>query len=52
MIKLEVAQLIKDAFEEGYASYASPCESYNTVTEAWNESSAKEVHDYLINGDK
>lgn len=40
-------QRIKDAFFEGWDSYASPASAYNTPGEAWEESEAKQVYDSL-----
>lgn len=38
---------IKDAFFEGWGSYATPASSYNTPDEAWEESETKQVYDSL-----
>lgn len=43
----QIKKAIKAAFEEGYASYATPCAAYNSVEEAWNESEAKDVYDNI-----
>lgn len=46
--KLYMAKSIYDSFVEGYNSYASPANAYNTVSEAWEESSAKVLRDKLV----
>lgn len=46
--KMAMAKAIYDAFVEGYNSYASPANAYNTVSEAWEESSAKIRRDQLV----
>lgn len=40
-------QRIKDAFVEGWHSYATPASAYNSPEEAWEESEAKRIHDTL-----
>ena len=42
------AKALKNAFFEGYESYSTPCNAYNTVEEAWEESEAKEIYDKWI----
>jgi len=44
----EICRLMKEAFFEGYSSFATPACAYNTVEEAWEESDAKKVHDSLL----
>jgi hypothetical protein len=46
--KLYMAKCIYDAFVEGYNSYATPCVSFNTVQQAWEESDAKYRRDELV----
>ena len=43
-----MALAIKEAFEEGYNSYATPANAFNTVSEAWNESGAKHSYDSIM----
>lgn len=40
-------QRIKDAFFEGFGSYATPAAAYNSEEEVWEESEAKKVYDTL-----
>ncbi|WP_407304021.1 hypothetical protein [Acinetobacter sp.] len=49
MTKEEIAKAIKEAFEEGYHNYETPCNAYNCVEDAWEKSEAKVVHDRLLN---
>jgi hypothetical protein len=51
MTKVEVATLIKDAFEEGYSSYATQAAAFNSVSEAWAESESKKVYDDITKGE-
>lgn len=44
----EIAEALREAFEEGFDSYATPCSPYNSAGEAWLESQAKVLHDRLL----
>ncbi len=44
----ELAVEIKNAFYEGFNSYSTPCNAYNTVDDAWEKSDAKQIFDSLI----
>jgi len=44
----QIAAEIKQAFIEGYNSYATPENAYNTEESAWDESQAKKIHDQLL----
>lgn len=44
----EIANEIKGAFEEGYSSYSTHCDSYTTVDEEWLISEAKVSYDKLL----
>jgi hypothetical protein len=46
--KFYMAKCIYDAFVEGYNSYATPANAYNTVGQAWEESTAKSRHTELV----
>jgi hypothetical protein len=46
------AEALKNAFFEGYSSYATPASSYNTVEEAWEESTTKHFYDSLLQEDE
>ena len=48
MTDLLVAEQIKDAFFEGWNSYATPASAYNSDVEAWEESDAKLTYDNLV----
>lgn len=43
----EVAEALKEAFFEGFDSYATQAAPYNSPEEAWEESDAKRVYDSL-----
>jgi hypothetical protein len=45
----EIAKIIKEVFEEGYYSYATPANAYNTIKEAWDDSAAKVLADAYEN---
>ena len=42
------ATLIKSAFNEGFYSYETGCNSMITYEQAWEQSHAKTVHDKLF----
>ena len=44
----DIAKEIKDAFFEGWNSYATPAAAYNSDVEAWEESDAKLTYDKLV----
>ena len=44
----EVAKIIKEAFFEGFDSYASPCVPYSLPDDEWEDSEAKRVYDELM----
>ncbi len=48
----ELAEAIKDAFEEGWNSYETPCVPYNSLGDAWSSSDAKISHDRLIQAEE
>lgn len=48
MSNYEIATSLKEAFFEGYASFATPCNAYNTVEAAWEDSATKMLHDSLF----
>lgn len=44
-----IAAALKEAFFEGYSSYATPCIAHNSVEEAWENSYAKDNYDRILN---
>lgn len=44
-VELTVAQVIQTAFCEGYNSYSTPCNAFNSLESAWEESEAKRTAD-------
>lgn len=48
MTNSEIAYALKEAFEDGYHNYASPCSAYNTCASAWDESETKPLYDRLL----
>ncbi|WP_157643786.1 hypothetical protein [Burkholderia ubonensis] len=38
-----IAQQIFDAFAEGYNAYSTPCNAFNTLESAWEESESRNL---------
>ena len=47
-----MAKAIRDAFDEGYASYDTPAASNTLFEDMWERSDAKGIHDTLIEHSK
>lgn len=48
MSNTEIARALYEAFCEGYNSYETPANAYNTIEDAWDKSDAKKLAKSLV----